>query len=112
MANVIKNKLQIIHQMICICAVLSLTCWCLYKYNLDEDVSIIGFETFNDDENNIYPSITLCFWNPFLNKKLKRYGVGINTTTYADFLRGKHWDDRMVHIDYDDVTVSLEDYLT
>ena len=75
-------------------------------------MSLVGFVTFNQDENNIYPALTICFWNPFLNEKLKSYGSGINVTTYSRFLQGKHWDDRMMDIDYDDVTVSVEDYLT
>ena len=89
-----------------------MTCWCLIKYDLDKDVSLVGFVKFNDGENNIYPALTICFYNPFLNEKLKLYGAGINVTTYSGFLQGKHWDDRMMNINYDDVTVSLEDYLT
>ena len=97
---------------ICICATLAMTCWCFIKYCLDKDVSLVGFVTFNQDESNIYPALTICFWNPFLNEKLKSYGSGINVSTYSNFLQGKHWDNRMMDIDYDDVTVSIEDYLT
>jgi hypothetical protein len=97
---------------LCIFSTLALTGWCLYKYTLDEDVSLVGYVKFNDDKYKRYPAITLCFWNPFYNEKLKQYGPGINTTTYSHFLQGRLWDDRMVSIDYDDVTVSLEDYTT
>ena len=96
----------------CVFLTTGLTSWCFYKYNLDEDVSLVSFVTFNDDENKIYPALTLCFWNPFLNEKLKSYGSNINTTTYSRFIQGTFWDESMARIDYDDVTVSLEDYLT
>ena len=93
------------------CLATGLTAWCLYKYSLDEDVSLVSFANFNDDENKVYPALTTCFWNPFLNKRLNTYGPGINTTTYSSFIQGNYWDTRMVNIDYDDVTVSLEDFL-
>ena len=98
--------------LLCIFSTVALTGWCLYKYTLDEDVSLVGYVKFNDDIYKRYPAITLCFWNPFYNEKLKTYGPGINTTTYSYFLQGRLWDDRMASIDYDDVTVSLEDYMT
>ena len=96
----------------CLCATFAMTCWCFGKYWQDKDVSLVGFVTFNNDESNIYPALTICFYNPFLNEKLKSFGTGINTTTYSKFLQGKYWDKRMMNIDYDNVTVSLEDYLT
>ena len=103
---------QKFYHTICICATLAMTAWCFLKYCLDKDVSLVAFVTFNHNENNIYPALTICFWNPFLNEKLKTYGDGINATTYSKFLQGKSWDPRMLDIDYDDVTVSIEDYLT
>ena len=70
MTKLSEKKCETIYHIICICAVLALTCWCLYKYILDEDVSLVGFETFNDNPNNIYPSITLCFWKIIPNIKM------------------------------------------
>ena len=112
MVNInIANCHKFFH-IICICATLAMTCWCFLKYCLDKDVSLVAFVTFNHNDNNIYPALTICFWNPFLNEKLMKYGSGINVSTYSKFLQGKHWDKRMMGIDYDDVTVSIEDYLT
>ena len=99
-------------RLLCIFTTLGLTGWCLYKYTLDEDVSLVAFVNFNDDEEKLYPALTICFWNPFINEKLKTYGLGINTSTYSKFIQGNFWDERMVNIDYDEVTVSLEKYMT
>ena len=96
---------------VCILITILLTGWCSYKYSLDYDVSLVAFVKFNDDRQKVYPAMTFCFWNPFYNEKLKKYGAGINTTTYSEYLQDNYWDDRMVSIDYDDVTVSLEDYI-
>ena len=81
------------------------------RYTQDEDVSLISFKTFHDDNDNLYPTTTMCFYNPFVESKLKNYGPGINITSYSQYLQGKLLDDRMKHIPYDNVTVSMEDYL-
>ena len=111
MENQLPKKITKYFRIICALVTLTLTCWCLVKLIKNEDVSLVGFVHFNDDEEKPYPSFTICFWNPFQNEVLKTYGSGINTSTYSKFLQGKLWDKRMLNIDYDNVTVSLEDYL-
>ena len=111
MENQISKKIIQHFHNVCIFLTLALTFKCLEKFIRNDDVSRIGFVHFNDDEGKPYPSLTICFWNPFLNEVLKTYGSGINTTTYSQFLLGELWDERMLNIDYDAVTVSLEDYM-
>ena len=83
----------------------------IYEYILDEDTSQIEFKEFNSDEYHIYPSVTLCFTNPLLDDKLIQYGPNVNSKTYADFINGDLWDDRMPSIDYDDVSIDFDSYL-
>ena len=65
----------------------------LNKYFLDENTTRVSYIKFNHgDAGNIYPSVTLCVLNPFLEKELKRYREDINITTYSKFLKGKIWD--------------------
>jgi hypothetical protein len=106
-----KRSWTSIFHFICSIAAFGLTCWCIYKYMKDEDVSLVSYKRYNSDENSIYPSLTLCFNNPFINEKLKGVGNGINTTTYVKFLKGLYWDKRMVRIDYDNVTLDIERYI-
>ena len=35
----------------------------------------------------------------------------MNLSTYTEFLDGQLWDDRMLNIDYDNVTTNFENYL-
>lgn len=53
----------------------------------------------------------MLYFTQFLDDELAKFGDGINQTTYAEFLQGKIWDDRMNEIDYDSVTPQFEDYL-
>ena len=111
MDNQLPKKITKYFRIICALVTIILTCWCIVKLIRNEDVSLVGFVNFNEDEGKPYPSLTICFWNPFLNEALKMHGSGINTSTYSQFLQGELWDERMLSIDYDNVTVSLEDYL-
>ena len=77
----------------------------------DEDVSLIEFKTFHEEEEYLYPSTTMCFYNPFIKSKLESYGPGINVTSYSQYLQGKLQDERMTHIPYDNVTISMDDSL-
>ena len=97
---------------LCFSATVGFTVYCVYQYLLDEDVARIEFEEFNSDINNIYPTISLCFPSPLSEDKLEKYGEGINISTYSSFLTGQSgsWDDRMAQIDYDDVSLNIEDY--
>ena len=54
----------------------------------------------------------MCIVPPFIEEKFDEIGhPGINITSYFLFLKGKLWDNRMVEIDYDNVTTSLLDSL-
>ena len=96
---------------ICLCGTISVVCYCFYQYTLDEDVSLIDFKIFHDNMDALYPTTTLCFYNPFLEHDLRKFGNGINTTSYSQYLQGHLDDERMKNIDYDHVTVSLEEKL-
>ena len=63
---------HILVQTFCVVVAIALACTCVYKYLLDDDLAEINFQTFNDQEHAIYPSITLCFMGPdiFLKSKL------------------------------------------
>ena len=74
----------------------------------DEDVSLISFKTFHNESDNLYPTTTLCFYNPYLQNELEKYGPGINITSYSQFLQGRVSDDRMKYIPYDNVTVQMQ----
>ena len=97
---------------LCGFATVGFTVYCVFQYLLDEDVARINFEEFNSEPDNIYPTISLCFPSPLLEDKLSKYGEGINIDTYSSFLTGQNgsWDDRMAQIDYDDVSLNIEDY--
>jgi len=84
--------------------------WCILTYVTDKDICLVDLKLYNDNPNHLYPSISILLINPFLDDKLKVYGEGINAITYSSFLAGQHWDERMLYIDYDNVTIDLNEY--
>ena len=55
----------------------------------------------------IYPSFSFCFVPPFLENAFEIYEDGINITTYSKFLHGELWDERMLAVDYDNVSLLM-----
>ena len=105
-----KKSVENFFHIACIVAAVSLTCWCVYIFSQDNDVCLVDFKQYNEEKEYIYPSFSLIFINPFIEEKLRQHGDGINTTTYSQFLEGKYWDERMLNISYDDVTINIADY--
>ena len=96
---------------ICISFAILASGWCISFYLQDEDVSHVSFKAFNEDDDSHYPSVILCFAFPFQENKLRNIGDNITGDLYQNFLKGEYWDDRMLSIDYDNVTMNLEDYI-
>ena len=119
--QVIRNAMEtksllsvnFIFSLLCVLGTVGLGIECLRKFIADEDISLNDYVKYHyeDYEKNIYPSFSFCIVNPFLDQNLRKYGNDINVTSYSYFLQGLFWDDRMLKIDYDNVTVSIEDSL-
>ena len=95
---------------ICTSATIGFICFCLYKYSQNGDVSQVTFQEFHAQEENLYPSLTICVSSIFYEEKLKSYGEGINVSTYTGFMNGEYWDDRMINVDYDNVTTNFSNF--
>ena len=99
------------YQLFCVLIALLLVMYNIFVYFKDEDVTEVTYKVYNEDEESIHPEITICVDSPWRHKQLNAYGKGINKTTYEGFLRGRLWDDRMLDVDFDKVTIDIKDYL-
>ena len=107
----VKNIVLSSFHGVCIVLTVLIVSYNILLYLEDEDLTEVSYKMYNQDDESIYPGITICLRSPFQNKKLEAYGSGINRTTYEEFLRGHLWDERMLAIDYDNVTVSFANNL-
>ena len=103
------------HNMLCIMVVGILVIWCLWEYSKDEDVVEIIFRGYGEDEECIYPDITLCCESPFNADKLKKFDANMSKYLYTTHLLGQdvegYWDSNILNIDYHNVSLNLNDYL-
>ena len=106
-----RKNIPSIFKIVCIVATICMLASCTYDFVQNKDSSEISIVAFNDDEDSIYPQTSLCFTDILLDDELKKIGDGVNARSYAMFLNGAIWDDRMKGLDIEKVTRRLEDYV-
>ena len=109
-----KTVCRNFHHFICLLATILLIGYCAHEYALDRDVTHINFQKFHEEPVRVYPSITICFTKPFVGDKLKLYDKELTFQSFKDFLlgnTGSTWNSELANIDYDNVSVQLEDHL-
>ena len=105
----ITRSLRSLFAFLCILAAISICVYWVYKYRLDEDLSVITYRKFYERENDVYPTVSLCFNNPFLAKRLAE--SGINESVYLSFLTGEYFSEEMLEINYENVTINISNYV-
>ena len=119
------------HRIVCALLAISLVLWCYSEYQKDHDVTEIMLRTFHESSDDILPSITICHKNPFgyhnvddkINDEItfQRYRMFIaGSTEDFDRIRDEFDNDTQFHqhiddlnaIDYDDVTLDLNDLIS
>ena len=107
------TKLYLFFRVVCTLVTVVLTGICFHKFTLNDDLAQIDFPTYHQQTRAIYPTLTLCFMKPtiFIDERLNKFGKGFNSSSYSSFLSGLHWVEEMIEVNFDDVTLHLEDYL-
>ena len=108
---------------VCIATTLILLGYCFFKFMQNDSTSMVDFRPYHETEKDIYPSLSLCFKHyDFQNTSENNQGIyqkeplinlyGIkDPTPYIKFLEGTHWDENLLNVDYDKVTMNLVDYV-
>ena len=94
----------------CYLATLCLFIFGIYKFAKNEDLCETSFKSFNADHHSSYPSMTLCFANPFDEKILEAHGL--NKSMYLSYLIGKDYDEKLLNIDFEKATFQLKDFIS
>ena len=95
---------------------------CIQEYVLNEDTSIVRFKSFHEDEDSLYPSLTLCFGDFWREELDYTY-----TDTFEKYLSGCEgypkdpvecagewectWNKSFENVEYDNVSMDLMDYV-
>ena len=86
------------------------------KYIRNEDVIEISYRKFDTNKADAqYPSMSLCFVDAYkqssFNDNSNDDENTINASSYSAFINGDLWDEKMLEINYDEVTINLKEYL-
>ena len=86
------------------------------EYIRNEDVIEISYRKFDTNKADTqYPSMSLCFVDAYKQSCFEDHSNGdektINTSSYSAFINGDLWDEKMMEINYDEVTINLNEYL-
>ena len=104
--------LKYTYYIFCVLCAILLSIWCVYQYFLDEDLTQVNFKRFHEEKEDIYPSISLCFMNPYLPEMLgNNHKTNISFHEYLQFLQGNLWKPEILTIDYHKVTLDIKNYL-
>ena len=96
----------------CIIATIGTVSRCFYKYSLNNDLTVINFIQFNTDQKSIYPSISLCDFDPCLDEELSKFSKNSTCENYYNIHnQNTGFNKEFLQIDYDNFTVELEKYL-
>jgi len=105
------EKIKAFYICICVFVTISFSLWTFWVYQRDEDLTNIQVRQFHEDEESIYPSITLFFYSPIPEpEKLKEYGEDLTAAKYKRFLQGDEWSEILKSVNYNDVTLNIWDY--
>ena len=105
----IQRGLRYMFVLLCVLSAISICAYWIYKFQLDEDLSVITYREFYEKPDDAHPTISLCLETPFLPQRLAEYGV--NESVYADFLTGGYFSEEMLGINYENVTIDVLDYI-
>ena len=113
MAFINLKYIKYFYLIICILATVCLSVFSIHRYLSNEDTTLVKITKFASSKDAIYPAFSFCIFDPFLKEKFDIYqDEKINMTSYVKFLKGELWDDRMLIVEYESVTVSLSESLT
>lgn len=106
-----NKQIILMHSFVILCVFVTVSLclyWC-YKYNLNEDLSVVHYKQFYETNDDVFPTMSLCLGNPFSEQHLAEYGV--NKTSYLEFLKGKKFTKVMKNINYSRVTRDVVDFI-
>ena len=101
-----------IYKFICVVATGIMVGYWFYKFHKNEDLTTIEFKSEGRIGKIIYPEVTICIENPFLNEKLAEVNKNLDNETYLKYLKGDiSFNDTYANIEFDQVTLNLPNYI-
>ena len=106
-----RKIIQASFTLICLVVFSLMVIYWLYKFKIeDRDIGVLDLISLEEAIDVEFPMPTICLIYPFKDEKFKEFNSKINATVYLDYLKGNVVDDTLRTIDYEKVTLNLDDY--
>ena len=111
-----QNLFKCAFTFVCVIVVGFMMGYWYYKYEVeDRDIGVVDVFTLTEASQIEMPEISLCFANPFINKNLRElnknmFSDTINRDSYLEYLKGNSFDDQLERINYQNVSLDLNNY--
>ena len=93
----------------CFSIAFGMTIFWIYKFLKDDDLCQVDFKSIETLTEGNYPMLSVCLWNGFIEHKIRQYNNSLSVQKYKNFLEGKAYYNGIEKIDFDDVTLNIED---
>ena len=97
---------------LCIAIATSLIIYFIYLFSLNEDLCTIDYKVYHDNKQDVYPTLSLCFINSFSDVGHNIQDTHASPKAYLEFLRGNHFETKMLKVNYSTFSININDYLT
>ena len=94
----------------CISVAFSMAIFWLNKYYLDENLVEIDYRMYKDSKDVTLTMLSLCFWHPVSEEKLKSYNNTFTVSDYNRFLSGRKYIEGMEKADFHNVSINLNNF--
>lgn len=102
--------LQNLFKFCCFATVLFMISLWIHNYMQDENLCLVDYRPLENTDDLEFPELSLCllYDNPFIKDKF----TDLNTTKrkYRKHLKGSNFNENLTKIDYNEVTINLQDY--
>ena len=106
-----EPNFEVIFKIVSFCGAIATTIWCCYEFSKNEDMCEVYYKRFLQDDQSIYPDITVLMPYQLNETAFRQLRTGINISTFKEILQGTHWDDEILEIPLEDVRLKLSDNL-
>ena len=107
------DTLSLIFKISCMTVAVSMAGFWVYKYQKDDNVSVVEYKDLRMTDDAVYPETSICILNLFLGDKFENHRSNVSIEEYLDFLSGTgNFDERYKDVDFLDVTLNIFDYLS
>ena len=109
--KMVRKIIQVSFTLICWVVFSLMVFYWFYKFKIeDRDIGVLDLISLEEAIDVEFPMPTICLIYPFINGKFKDFNSEINATVYLDYLKGNVVGDSLQTIDYENVTINLDDY--